>query len=122
MDNVPPALSPSRPDFNKYIYRQVKELVRYMQSPDMFNLNHLFHLLRYLKSCPDLGPRYLANPKDFPNGVQLYASADSAFANLWNKQSTGAYTLSIGKNNAPFKEESSNVAPGIYTKPSEAEY
>jgi hypothetical protein len=86
----------------------------------MFNSNHLFHLLRYLKSCPDLGPRYSANPKDFPNDVQLYASTDSAFANLWNKQSTGAHTLSIGKNNVPFIV-SSYVAPGIYTNPSEAE-
>jgi hypothetical protein len=149
MDNVPAALSPSRPDFNEKsnntirvnakeyqmkignlvymlpirfdIYRQVKELARAMQSPDVFYNNHLFHLLRYLKSCPNMGPRYSADPKDFPNGVELYASADSAFANMWNRQSTGAYTLSIGKNNAPFKV-SSNVAPGIQTNPAESEY
>ena len=68
------------------------------KSPDKGDYLKQLHFLRYLKSCPDLGPTFSSDPNNYPNGVDEIHSASDCAHNVHVKgQSHGAYQITIGK-------------------------
>ena len=150
MDLVPPALTPSTPHFfdppsditpvdrtrfmringtlvfllpiRHDIRKEVVHLCTRNSNPTRSDLTKQTHLLRYLKSCPDLGPTFSSNPATFKSGVTIYAAADSSHACHPDGHSHSAYTIQIGTTNAPFVVHSSAETAGIALSPCEAEY
>ena len=150
MDLVPPALTPSTSNFfdppsdltpvdrtrfmringtlvfllpiRHDIRKEVIHLCTRNSAPTQSDLSKQVHLLRYLKSCPNLGPTFSTNPSAFKTGVTLRAAADSSHACHPDGHSHSAYTIQIGTVNAPFVVHSSAETAGIALSPCEAEY
>ena len=91
-------------------------------TPTQSDLSKQIHFLRYLKSCPNLGPTFSASPAAFKSGVTIRAAADSSHACHPDGHSHSAYTIQIGTANAPFAGHSSVETAGIALSPCEAEY
>ena len=94
------------------------------EHPDAGDAAKQLHLLRYLKSCPDLGPTFSADPSNFPRGVELHSSSDCAHNVHPGGHSHGAFTITVGKpgaSTAPFLVYSA-AEKGVSLSPTEAEY
>lgn len=112
-------LLPIRHDIKK----EVTFLCSKNSKPTTLDVHKQTHVLRYLKSCPDLGPTFSANPADFPNGVSIIGASDSAHAVQSNGRSQSAHTISVGStNNAPFATHSCAENNDVPLSPCEAEY
>ena len=151
MDAVPPALTPSLPDFFdaptdttptdikdfqsangclihllpiRYdIRKEVIHLCTRNKSPTRSDRLKQIHVLRYLKGCPALGITFSANPEHFKTGVIITGSSDSSHAcHKDTGQSHSAHILSIGFDNAPFLTYSSAEPSSISGSPCESEY
>ena len=150
MDLVPPAVTPSTPTFCDFpsdnmpvdktrfmringtlvfllpirhdIRKEVIHLCTRNSAPTQSDLSKQIHLLRYLKSCPDIGPTFSATPAAFTEGVTIFAAADSSHACHPDGYSHSAYTIQIGSKNAPFAVHSAAESSGIALSPCEAEY
>ena len=151
MDAVPPALTPSLPDFFdaptdttptnikdfqsangclihllpiRYdIRKEVIHLCTRNKSPTRSDRLKQIHVLRYLKGCPALGITFSANPEHFKTGVVITGSSDSSHAcHKETGQSHSAHILSIGFDNAPFLTYSSAEPSSISGSPCESEY
>lgn len=111
---------PLRHDVNKVI----PYLLTKGESPDQSDYAKQFHLLRYLKGTPDLGPTFSSDPSDYPNGVQICSASDLAHNVHPDGRSHGAYTLTVGgerSNTAPFLSFSGKEK-GVPLSPAEGEY
>ena len=111
---------PQRHDVRKV----VTHLLTRNESPDKGDYLKQLHLLRYLKSCPDLGPTFSADPTNYPNGVEIHSASDCAHNVHAEGQSHGAYQLTIGKPGAttsPFCSYSAKEK-GVSLHPHEGEY
>ena len=111
---------PQRHDARKV----VTHLLTKNESPDKGDYLKQFHLLRYLKSCPDLGPTFSSDPNNYPNGVEIHSASDCAHNVHVGGQSHGAYQITIGKPSAttsPFCTYSAKEK-GISLHPHEGEY
>ena len=151
MDEVPPALTPSLPDFFdaptdatptdiktfqsangclihllpiRYdIRKEVVHLCTRNSAPTRSDRIKQIQVLRYLKGCPSLGITFSANPQHFPNGVVITGSSDSSHAcHKDTGQSHSAHILSVGFDNAPFSTYSSAEPSSISVSPCESEY
>ena len=151
MDRVPPALTPSLPDFFDAptdttptdvkefqsangclihllpiridIRKEVVHLCTRNKSPTRSDRLKQIHVLRYLKGCPSLGITFSANPHHFKSGVIITGSSDSSHAcHKDTGQSHSAHILSVGFNNAPFSAYSSAEPSSISVSPCESEY
>jgi hypothetical protein len=150
MDLVPPALTPSTADLfhaptdptpvdktrflsvngnlvfllpiRHDIRKEVIHLCTRNSNPTRSDFQKQLHVLRYLKSCPDLGPTFPADPSAYPDGVTITAAADSSHACHTNGRSHTAYIIRIGSNTPPFVTHSSSEASAIALSPCEAEY
>jgi hypothetical protein len=150
MDLVPPALTPSTATFfdtptdltpvdktrflsvngnlvfllsiRHDIRKEVIHLCSRNSNPVQSDLTKQTHVLRYLKSCPDLGPTFSTNPSHYPNGVTITAAADSSHACHADGRSHSAYLIRIGHNTAPFVTHSASETSAIALSPCEAEY
>ena len=151
MDKVPPALTPSLPDFFdaptdntptdikefqsangclihllpiRYdIRKEVIHLCTRNKAPTKSDRSKQIHVLRYLKGCPSLGITFSADPKHFPSGVIITGSSDSSHAcHKATGQSHSAHILSVGFDNAPFSTYSSAEPASISVSPCESEY
>ena len=94
------------------------------EAPDASDAVKQLHLLRYLKSCPDIGPTFSADPSDFPRGVELHSSSDCAHNVHPGGHSHGAFTITVGRPGsatAPFLLYSA-AETGVSLSPTEAEY
>jgi hypothetical protein len=94
------------------------------ESPDKGDYLKQLHLLRYLKSCPDLGPTFSSDPTNYPNGVEIHSASDCAHNVHVEGQSHGAYQITIGKPGAttsPFCTYSAKEK-GVSLHPHEGEY
>jgi hypothetical protein len=112
-------LLPIRHDIRK----EVTYLCSKNSNPTTLDIAKQLHVLRYLKSCPDLGPTFSANPTDFPHGVIIIGSSDAAHAVQSNGRSQSAHTISIGNaTNAPFLAHSCDENNDVPLSPCEAEY
>ena len=83
----------TRDDVRPYI----SHLCSRNSKPDEGDFSKAIHVLRYLNSTPDVCRIFKSSVPEF------CAHADAAFAIHENGRSSGAYFLSVGKNNAPFK-------------------
>jgi hypothetical protein len=102
----------------------VTHLLTKGEEPDNSDFLKQFHLLRYLKSTPALGPTFSADPSNFPSGVEITSSSDCAHNVHTNGQSHSAYTLTVGKvgaTSAPFLSYSA-AEKGVSLSPMEGEY
>ena len=104
------------------IRKEVIHLCTRNSAPTQSNLSKQIHLLRYQKSCPNLGLTVSTNPSAFKIGVTLRAPADSSHACHPDGHSHSAYTIQIGTVNAPFVVHSSTEIADIALSPCEAEY
>ena len=111
---------PQRHDVRKV----VTHLLTMNDNPDIGCSLKQLHLLRYLKSCPELGPTFSADPANYPNGVEIHSASDCAHNVHIGGQSHGAYQLTIGKPGAttsPFTSYSAKEK-GVSLHPHEGEY
>jgi len=111
---------PTRHDIRK----TATYLLTKAESPDVSDAAKQLHLLRYLKSCPTLGPTFSADPANFPRGVELHSSSDCAHNVHIGGQSHGAYNITVGKpgaTTAPFLSYSA-AEKGVSLSPTEGEY
>jgi hypothetical protein len=111
---------PLRHDVNKV----VPFLLTKGETPDKSDYLKQFHLLRYLKSSPDLGPTFSANKSDYPNGVCICSASDMAHNVHTHGRSHVAYTLTVGNETsktAPFLSYS-GIEKGVSLSPAEGEY
>ena len=150
MDLVPPALTPSTATFfdpptdltpvdktrflsvngnlvfllpiRHDIRKEVIHLCSRNSNPVQSDLSKQTHVLRYLKSCPDLGPTFCTDPTAYPDGVTISAAADSSHACHADGRSHSAYIIRIGLNTAPFVTHSAPETSAIALSPCEAEY
>jgi hypothetical protein len=151
MDKVPPALTPSLPDFfdapsdttptdekefqsangclihliaiRHDIRKEVIHLCTRNKDPTRSDRIKQIHVLRYLKGCPALGITFSANPAHFPRGVELTGAADTSHAcHKATGKSHSAYIITVGTDNAPFCTYSSAEAASIAVSPCESEY
>ena len=151
MDKVPPALTPSLPDFFdkptdttptdikvfqsangclihllpiRYdIRKEVVHLCTRNKAPTRSDRLKQIQVLRYLKGCPSLGITFSANPLHFRTGVTITGSSDSSHAcHKATGQSHSAHILSVGFENAPFSTYSSAEPSSISVSPCESEY
>jgi len=102
----------------------VTHLLTLSDSPDNGAYLKQLHLLRYLKSSPNLGPTFSASPSDYPNGVELHSASDCAHNVHPNGQSHGAFLLTVGRvgaTTAPFLFYSA-AEKGVSLSPTEGEY
>ena len=102
----------------------ITHLLTRNESPDKGDYLKQLHLLRYLKSCPELGPTFSADPADYPRGVEIHSASDCAHNVHTEGQSHGAYQLTIGKPGAktsPFCSYSAKEK-GVSLHPHEGEY
>jgi len=93
----------------------VSHLCSKNSNPNEGDFSKAIHVLRYLFSTPDICRIFKSSIPEF------CAHADAAFAIHENGRSSGAYFLSVGKSNAPFKtvaKMQQEVAPD----PMSAEY
>ena len=149
MDALPPALSPSLPNFfhepidptpvDATAYQRIngsllfyaplrndcrKEIIHLNtknKNPTVTDRGHQIHLLRYLKGHPLLGPTFTAIQSNHPAGVTINASADASHACHPDGSSHAAYILCVGSNTAPFLTYSAREK-GISLNPCETEY
>ena len=114
-------LLPARHDIRKV----VTYLLTLGEHPDNSAYLKQFHLLRYLKGTPCLGPTFSTNPSDYPNGVEVHSSSDCAHnVHSTTGQSHSAHTLTVGAvgaNTAPFLSYSAKEK-GVSLSPTEGEY
>jgi len=106
------------------IRKVVTHLLTLSDSPDNGAYLKQLHLLRYLKSSPNLGPTFSASPSDYPNGVELHSASDCAHNVHPNGQSHGAFLLTVGRvgaTTAPFLFYSA-AEKGVSLSPTEGEY
>jgi hypothetical protein len=111
---------PQRHDARKV----VTHLLTRNESPDKGDYLKQLHLLRYLKSCPDLGPAFFSDPTNYPKGVEIHPASDCAHNVHVEGQSHGAYQITIGKPGAttsPFCTYSAKEK-GVSLHPHEGEY
>jgi hypothetical protein len=111
---------PQRHDIRKV----VTHLLTMNEKPDNGCYLKQLHLLRYLKSCPDIGPTFSADPANYPNGVELHSASDCAHNVHTNGQSHGAFQITLGKpgaTTAPFTSYSA-AEKGVSLHPHEGEY
>ena len=111
---------PQRHDIRKV----VTHLLTRSESPDKGDYLKQFHLLRYLKSCPDIGPTFSADPTNYSNGVEIHSASDCAHNVHTDGRSHGAYQITIGKPGAttsPFSTYSAKEK-GVSLHPHEGEY
>jgi hypothetical protein len=111
---------PLRHDVNKV----VPFLLTKGETPDNSDYLKQFHLLRYLKSSPDLGPTFSADKADYPDGVCICSASDMAHNVHPNGRSHVAYTLTVGNESsktAPFLSFS-GIEKGVSLSPAEGEY
>ncbi len=111
---------PLRYDVNKV----VPFLLTKGEAPDNSDYLKQFHVLRYLKGTPDLGPTFSSNKADYPNGVQLCSASDVSHNVHPNGRSHAAYTLTVGgehSKTAPFLSYS-GIEKGVSLSPTEGEY
>ena len=106
----------------------IKKTLTYLltknDKPDVSDKEKQFHLLRYLKGTPNLGPTFSSNPDDYPNGVEITSSCDSSTNAHQDGSSHQAYLLTIGKpgaNTSPFASYSAKEK-GVSLSPTESEY
>lgn len=114
-------LLPGRHDIRKV----VTHLLSLGEQPDNSAYLKQFHLLRYLKGTPFLGPTFSTNPTDYPNGVELHSSSDCAHnVHPSTGQSHSAHTITVGTvgaTTAPFLSYSAKEK-GVSLSPTEGEY
>ena len=106
------------------VRKVITHLLTRSESPDKGDYLKQLHLLRYLKSCPDIGPTFSADPTNYPNGVELHSASDCAHNVHTDGQSHGAYQITIGKPGAttsPFSTYSAKEK-GVSLHPHEGEY
>jgi hypothetical protein len=106
------------------VRKVITHLLTRAESPDKGDYLKQFHLLRYLKSCPDIGPTFSADPANYPNGVEIHSASDCAHNVHIDGQSHGAYQITIGKPGAttsPFITYSAKEK-GVSLHPHEGEY
>ena len=111
---------PQRHDIRKV----VTHLLTMNEAPDQGCYLKQLHLLRYLKSCPTIGPTFSADPTNYPNGVELHSASDCAHNVHINGQSHGAFQITLGKpgaSTAPFTSYSA-AEKGVSLHPHEGEY
>ena len=111
---------PQRHDIRKV----VTHLLTMNEKPDQGCYLKQLHLLRYLKSCPDIGPTFSADPSNYPNGVELHSASDCAHNVHINGQSHGAFQITLGRpgaTTAPFTSYSA-AEKGVSLHPHEGEY
>eukprot|EP01035_Chromulina_nebulosa_P004743 gene4743-6466_t len=106
------------------VRKVITHLLTKGESPDKGDYLKQFHLLRYIKSCPDIGPTFSADPTNYPNGVEIHSASDCAHNVHPDGQSHGAYQITIGKPGAttsPFCTYSAKEK-GVSLHPHEDEY
>ena len=106
------------------IRKVVNHLLTLGESPDNGDYLKQLHLLRYLKSSPNIGPTFSALPSNYPNGVELHSASDCAHNVHPNGQSHGALLLTVGRvgaTTAPFLFNSAEEK-GVSLSPTEGEY
>jgi len=60
------------------IRKVVTHLLTLSDNPDQGAYLKQLHLLRYLKSSPNAGPTFSADPKNYPNEVEIHSASDCA--------------------------------------------
>jgi hypothetical protein len=111
---------PGRHDFKKTL----TYLLTKNDKPDVSDQAKQFHLLRYIKGTPNLGPTFSSNPTDYPNGVEITSSCDSSTNAHTDGSSHQAYLLTVGRPGAttsPFASYSAKEK-GVSLSPLESEY
>ena len=106
------------------VRKVITHLLTKGESPDKGDYLKQLHLLRYIKSCPDIGPTFSADPTNYPNGVEIHSASDCAHNVHPDGQSHGAYQITIGKPGAttsPFCTYSAKEK-GVSLHPHEGEY